>query len=92
MIPNFGMSVPSWVDSAACAGGDPFDFHPEGTGATIVHAEKRAKMICAECPVRQKCLDWQLAYEEGVSFRYRYGVYGGLNGPERGRLASERAA
>jgi DNA invertase Pin-like site-specific DNA recombinase len=36
-----------------------------------------ARQICAECPVRQQCLEF------AVSNRIVYGIWGGLTGPER---------
>ena len=43
--------------------------------------ERKAKAICAQCPVRAECLDYALSRPE------KYGTWGGLNEDER---ASER--
>jgi hypothetical protein len=43
--------------------------------------ERKAKAICAQCPVRTECLDYALSRPE------KYGTWGGLNEDER---ASER--
>jgi WhiB family redox-sensing transcriptional regulator len=40
------------------------------------------RQICAECPVRQQCLEF------AVSNRIAYGIWGGLTGPERSALQS----
>ena len=39
--------------------------------------ERRAKSICAACPVRQRCLEYAIAADE------RYGIWGGLTKDER---------
>ncbi|KII00545.1 transcription factor WhiB [Streptomonospora alba] len=43
--------------------------------------ERKAKEICAQCPVRTECLDYAISRPE------KYGTWGGLNEDER---ASER--
>lgn len=42
------------------------------------HAERVAKNLCNECPVKWLCLEAALANKEG------YGIWGGLNAKERG--------
>jgi WhiB family redox-sensing transcriptional regulator len=42
-----------------------------------------ARQICAQCPVRQQCLEF------AVSNRIVYGIWGGLTGPERRALQSD---
>lgn len=46
--------------------------------------ERRAKSVCASCPVRNECL------EHAISLDERYGIWGGLNQEER-RLLRESA-
>ena len=43
--------------------------------------ERKAKAMCASCPVRTECLDYAISRPE------KYGTWGGLNEDER---ASER--
>ncbi len=65
----------SWEERARCGQYDPeifFDPTPR--------AERKAKAICAQCPVRLDCLAC------AVSFRAEFGVWGGLNGKERSSL------
>jgi WhiB family redox-sensing transcriptional regulator len=65
----------TWQSSARCNAYDPelfFDPH--------VKAERRAKSICAKCPVRSECLAAALA------FRTEFGVWGGMNAKERTTL------
>lgn len=68
----------SWRDEAACSGMDVNIFYPE-QGAGMPQT-KRAKAICARCPVRIECLNDALARNE------RYGVWGGMSERERRRL------
>jgi WhiB family transcriptional regulator, redox-sensing transcriptional regulator len=42
--------------------------------------ERRAKQVCAGCPVRRECLEYAVAVDE------RYGVWGGLTHDERRHL------
>lgn len=65
----------SWEDRARCSQYDPEIFFDPS-----VRAERRAKSICAQCPVRLDCLDCAL------SVRAEFGVWGGLNGKERRSL------
>ncbi|MFE7526164.1 WhiB family transcriptional regulator [Kitasatospora sp. NPDC057542] len=78
---------------AACAGVDTNLFFPEVdedaedievARAAAEWAERRAKMICAGCPVRTMCLE--LALER----REKHGVFGGLNAAERWSVSERR--
>jgi len=60
----------AWKQHAACRGMDTNIFFPERGGNT-----KRAKAICAKCPVRQECEDY--ADPE------KFGIWGGLAEIER---------
>ncbi len=60
---------------AACTTADPDLFFPED-GDTF--SERRAKMICAGCPVRAMCLAGAIERSEP------YGIFGGLSAEERG--------
>ena len=70
-VPTDGAAY-DWRDEAQCAQTDPEAFFPEKGGST-----RDAKAVCANCPVRQQCLDW--AIETGETF----GVWGGLSERER---------
>jgi WhiB family redox-sensing transcriptional regulator len=65
----------SWEESARCGQYDPEIFFDP-----TARAERRAKSICAQCPVRLDCL------ESALSVRAEFGVWGGLNGQERRSL------
>ncbi|MFI9327805.1 WhiB family transcriptional regulator [Kitasatospora sp. NPDC052868] len=67
---------------AACTGADPDLFFPDDdTGKDVDGwAGRRAKMICAGCPVQSLCLGMALERREP------YGIFGGLNAGERRAL------
>ena len=46
------------------------------------YREARAKAICAQCSVREPCL------EMAIRIREQHGIWGGLNEVERKQLAS----
>ncbi|WP_405010990.1 WhiB family transcriptional regulator [Kitasatospora sp. NBC_01539] len=76
---------------AACQGMDPDLFYaepdpddPDADPAASGFATRRAKAVCAGCPVREMCL--ALALRRGEPF----GVFGGLTADER-RLLKRRA-
>lgn len=69
----------TWRQHGACRGIDPDIFHPfddEGADA--------AKEICAECQVREACLEHALATREAD------GVWGGATERERRRMIRQR--
>jgi WhiB family transcriptional regulator, redox-sensing transcriptional regulator len=69
----------SWRQSAACRGVDPDILYPP----TEEEAEE-AKSVCAQCNVRQACLEYALATRE------RDGVWGGATEKERRRILRQR--
>ena len=69
----------SWRQRAACRGVDPDIFYP----VSDEEAEE-AKAICAECAVRQPCLEYAIANRE------RDGVWGGATERERRRIIRQR--
>ena len=69
----------SWRQRAACRGIDPNVFYP----ASDDEADE-AKSICADCPVREACLEYALANRE------RDGVWGGATERERRRIVRQR--
>jgi WhiB family redox-sensing transcriptional regulator len=72
-----------WQDDAACLGIDPEMFFTDGGP---VPAQVRA--ICDGCNVRRECLDFAMDVEgQDLGHRHRAGIFGGLSGKERGRLA-----
>lgn len=92
------MSRPSWgwTERAACKGMDPVLFFGREGERVRDRREKRAKAVCAGCPVRGECLDWSVSKPEHA------GTWAGLNEDERRaerrrrqqreRLTEQRAA
>ncbi|GLZ08549.1 transcriptional regulator WhiB [Actinomadura sp. NBRC 104412] len=70
-----------WSDHAICRGEDPDLFFPIGYSAPILREqERRAKAICANCPVTADCLAWALKVGEPD------GIWGGTTPEERRHL------
>jgi WhiB family redox-sensing transcriptional regulator len=70
----------TWQDAGACRNGPAEDFYPPMHGERKherLARERRAKSVCAGCPVRVQCLEHAVALDE------RYGIWGGLNQDER---------
>lgn len=83
---GIGTVYDTWQLRAACRGPESRLFFPP----THVERrderedrERRAKTICASCPVRRDCLDFAL------SIREPHGIWGGLNEAERRQLTQE---
>jgi len=69
----------TWRQKAACQGLDPDIFYPVSEDDA-----DEAKEICAQCGVRQVCLEFALTQRE------RDGVWGGLTDRERRRVIRQR--
>ncbi len=72
----------SWRQQARCRGMPTEVFYPDTEENDDAAAP--AKAICAECPVREACLEYALAARE------KYGVWGGLTERERRRILRHR--
>ncbi|MDJ0790945.1 MAG: WhiB family transcriptional regulator [Acidimicrobiia bacterium] len=68
----------SWRADAACSGVDSDVFFP--ASEEDEQAVAQAKAICAECPVREACLQYALATNQSA------GVWGGLDAGDRRRM------
>lgn len=76
-----------WQWRAACRGEDASLFFPPNHFEEREEKrdrERRAKAICAICPVRMECLDY------AIRIREPHGIWGGLNELERRLLLRER--
>ena len=76
-----------WQWRAACRGETSSLFFPPAhfeRGEEKRSRERKAKAICAGCPVRIECLEY------AVGIRESHGVWGGLNELERRGLIRER--
>lgn len=69
----------SWQDYANCRGADADLFFPERGAST-----RKAKAICAECQVRQECLEFAIQIGE------KFGIWGGMSERERRKIRRER--
>ena len=74
------MNLP-WRAKAACQGLEPDIFYPVSEDDADAEA---AKVVCAECPVRESCLEHALAVRE------KDGVWGGATERERRRIIRQR--
>lgn len=77
------LTVPDWMDQAACIG-EPIEtfFPPKGSNYKVVHAKARA--ICKHCPVRDACYEYAMQW----SPRDLPGFYAGLTEKERSIIQS----
>jgi WhiB family redox-sensing transcriptional regulator len=74
------MAFPDFGQGNSCEGEDLEIFFSENPLEI-----KKAKKICASCPVRAMCADWGVKYEN-------YGVWGGLSAKERLLMRGGREA
>jgi WhiB family redox-sensing transcriptional regulator len=77
----FDPQKPAWVAEGACIGVDPEWFFPD-RGEDV----RRAKAICATCPVKDECLEYALENRE------KFGIWGGTSERERRGMRSRRSA
>lgn len=79
-------SLWEWQHQGLCRDTDPeVFFHPDRERGPARDArDRRAKEICAGCPVREQCLEHALRVPEP------YGVWGGLTAEERQELTGGR--
>ena len=69
----------SWMAIGLCADKPPSLFFPsDGVGVEV------ARRVCAECPVKEPCLEYALAQ------RIDHGVWGGCSERERRRILKRR--
>lgn len=66
-----------WMDSGLCGQTDPELFFPERGD----NSAKRAKRVCANCPVQFECLTYALEQSENP-----HGIWGGTSERERAQL------
>lgn len=78
------MLIDEWWSVAACRDAEPELFFPISATAASSGLVKRAKLICASCPVRPACLSYALDH------RQEQGIWGGLTEEERRRIPRRR--
>jgi WhiB family redox-sensing transcriptional regulator len=69
-----GLRLPSFFSAASCAAAEPALFQSSKSQSI-----RAAKVICAQCPIRARCLEWAVANRED-------GVWGGTTAQERQKL------
>ena len=72
-------STTKWREVGRCKGADPEVFYP-----VTEEEEATAKNICADCTVRQSCL------EHAITHREKEGIWGGATERERRRIVRQR--
>ena len=76
----------SWRRNASCKDTDPELFFPIGTTGQALIQISEAKVVCDECAVRGKCLDFALETNQD------WGIWGGMSEEERRDIRRRRAA
>jgi WhiB family redox-sensing transcriptional regulator len=66
-----------WRERAACRDEDPELFFPLSDKGPGARQADEAKVVCARCPVRERCLGYAL--DHGLD----HGIFGGLTETER---------
>ena len=75
-----------WRESGACVNADPDLFFPIGGGQWGARQVRRAQQVCAQCQVRQQCLEFAIDAGE------RHGIWGGTTPEERQRARRNELA
>ncbi len=79
--------VDKWRHNAACASLDTNLFFPDPEGGPEINSMvTSAKAVCAECPVRQSCLEF------AIRTRQLDGIWGGHTPEERRSIRRRRQA
>lgn len=74
---DVGAEHRNWWQDAACSGMDTEIFYLRDTYSG------RARLICADCPVKMECLNDALRLEPED---HRHGIWGGTSADERRKL------
>jgi WhiB family transcriptional regulator, redox-sensing transcriptional regulator len=72
-------SATNWRSAGACLSADPDLFFPISAIGLAEQQIALAKMICAKCGVKQKCLEFALTHDQ------IYGIWGGTTAEDRQR-------
>ena len=74
-----------WMTTAPCRNAPDLFYHDDAIGYEAIKASRLAKAICRACPHRAPCLALAMTAERRTDDRF--GVFAGLTGDERARLA-----
>jgi hypothetical protein len=72
----------SWMPSGTCAQVGMDDWFPQNGG----HPKASVVRICRDCPVLSQCLDYVMAFEQGMHRVDRAGVWAGMSPGARERF------
>lgn len=73
-----------WLERGACVDVDPEVFTADNIGYEG-KALRKARAICAECPVQTECLDYALSFGSSL-----VGIYAGTTMAQRRRMSGLR--
>ena len=79
-----GEAWPSEAQPACYGNPEPFYDDHRIESAPHIRAEREAKALCADCPIRNACLTWAIKHKE------EYGIWGGLSPEERANLRKRK--
>ena len=74
------LTITEWRQMSACRDSEPSLFFPVGTTGPALDHISAAKAICAQCSVKEECLQYALESNQEA------GVWGGYAEDERRRL------
>jgi WhiB family transcriptional regulator, redox-sensing transcriptional regulator len=74
-----------WRSQGACLHADPDVFFPISAAGASASQVRKARAICAGCPVRATCTDFALEHRD------LQGIWGGTTDDERRKLRRARA-
>lgn len=79
-VPDTLQRPGEWAAQASCRSGksDPDMWH-----SPVEKDRARAKAVCHECPVEDRCLAYATDVEDGKPPALRWGVWGGMDENER---------
>jgi len=80
-----------WMDEALCRAYPTVMFETQDRPGPVPVEERAmrrdAVAVCGRCPVSAQCLDYAMRMERGTKGDYRFGIYAGLTGPQRAKIA-----
>jgi hypothetical protein len=80
-------NIDTWHERAACKGVATQVFYPR---VSCDNSYREARMICAGCPVVDKCMDELMTWEVDASKLRVYGFRAGLSPAQRIKLRKSR--
>lgn len=81
------LTIPQWMERAACANASPDIFFPSA-GESL----RPARIVCMRCTVKAECLAYALDAEGDTARASRFGIYAGLSPEQRAKLQRTEGA